>query len=97
MAVNEACQNTIEHAYGLTPEPFDVALSALDDGVEIVVRDRGRWRDGDSPDRGRGLELMRALMDDVEVEHKQTGTRVTLRRSLRSRGARAAEPVAAAS
>ena len=28
MAVNEACQNAIEHAYGLTPEPFTVLLEA---------------------------------------------------------------------
>jgi anti-sigma regulatory factor (Ser/Thr protein kinase) len=87
MATNEACQNAIEHAYSLAPEPFDVDMAATEDGVELVVRDRGGWTDGDSPDRGRGLPLMRALMDSVEVDHRPTGTRITLRRRLRARAA----------
>jgi len=82
MATNEACQNAIEHAYGLAPEPFDVALSRANGSVEIVVRDRGSWTEGESPDRGRGLPLMRALMDDVEVDQRPTGTRIVLRRHL---------------
>ena len=46
MACNEACQNAIEHAYGLAPEPFDVAARRATDGeVAITVRDRGGWRD----------------------------------------------------
>jgi anti-sigma regulatory factor (Ser/Thr protein kinase) len=99
MATNEACQNAIEHAYSLTPEPFDVSMAATDDGVEVVVRDRGAWTDGESPDRGRGLPLMRALVDTVEIDHRPTGTRVTLRRSLRSRApapAPASQPASAA-
>jgi anti-sigma regulatory factor (Ser/Thr protein kinase) len=89
MAVNEACQNAIEHAYGLTPEPFDVALEADDDEVCITVRDRGGWRDRISDDRGRGLPLMRALMDTVDIEQRPSGSTVVLRRSLRA-GAKAA-------
>jgi anti-sigma regulatory factor (Ser/Thr protein kinase) len=84
MAVNEACQNAIEHAYGLAPEPFDVKLTCDDGSVAVVVRDRGGWRDGRSDDRGRGLPLMRALMDEVDIEQRPTGSTVTLRRTLRS-------------
>ena len=82
MACNEACQNAIEHAYGLSPEPFDVELTREDGSVVIAVRDRGGWRDTVSTDRGRGLPLMRALMDDVEVEQRPTGSTVVLRRAL---------------
>jgi PAS domain S-box-containing protein len=84
MAVNEACQNAIEHAYGLAPEPFDVRLTCDEGSVSVTVRDRGGWRDGRSDDRGRGLPLMRALMDEVDIEQRPTGSTVTLRRSLRA-------------
>jgi anti-sigma regulatory factor (Ser/Thr protein kinase) len=93
MATNEACQNAIEHAYGLSPEPFSVLLDAEDGAIVITVRDRGGWRDGSSDDRGRGLPLMRALMDTVEIDQRPSGSTVVLRRSLR--GA-AQEPVAGA-
>ena len=47
MAVNEACQNAIEHAYGLTPEPFNVVLDVADGEV---VRHRPRPRRLARPD-----------------------------------------------
>jgi serine phosphatase RsbU (regulator of sigma subunit)/anti-sigma regulatory factor (Ser/Thr protein kinase) len=85
MAVNEACQNAIEHAYGLTAEPFNVILETAEDGdVVVTVRDRGGWRDRISDDRGRGLPLMRALMDTVEIEQRPSGSTVLLRRALRT-------------
>ena len=84
MATNEACQNAIEHAYGLSTEPFDVELSRDGDGVRIAVRDRGGWRESTSEDRGRGLPLMRALMDSVDIEQRPTGSTVVLRRTLRA-------------
>jgi PAS domain S-box-containing protein len=84
MAVNEACQNAIEHAYGLTPEPFTVTLTGDEGELTIVVRDRGGWRERVSDDRGRGLPLMRALMDTVEIEQRPSGSTVTLKRALRA-------------
>ena len=84
MATNEACQNAIEHAYGLSTEPFDVELSNDEAGVRIAIRDRGGWRDNVSEDRGRGLPLMRALMDEVDIEQRPTGSTVVLRRALRN-------------
>jgi serine phosphatase RsbU (regulator of sigma subunit)/anti-sigma regulatory factor (Ser/Thr protein kinase) len=84
MATNEACQNAIEHAYGLAPEPFDVRLASEEGAVVVTVRDRGGWREGRSDDRGRGLPLMRALVDTVDIEQRPTGSTVVLRRALRA-------------
>ncbi|MDX6676540.1 MAG: hypothetical protein QOE31_592 [Solirubrobacteraceae bacterium] len=100
MACNEACQNAIEHAYGLGADLFDVLLERSDAEVTVTVRDRGRWRTTTSPDRGRGLQLMRELMDVVDVESGETGSTVALRRRLGvarvERAERAVVPGAAA-
>jgi anti-sigma regulatory factor (Ser/Thr protein kinase) len=50
--------------------------------IRIRVRDHGRWREPREVDRGRGLPLMRALMDGVHVERLRTGTVITLERGL---------------
>jgi anti-sigma regulatory factor (Ser/Thr protein kinase) len=52
--------------------------------VTIVVRDHGAWRRAGTEDRGRGIPLMRALMEDVRIERRPEGTEVTLRRRLRA-------------
>jgi anti-sigma regulatory factor (Ser/Thr protein kinase) len=48
------------------------------------VRDFGAWRPPRHGDQGRGLGLMRALMDKVEVTPSPEGTTVLLRRALNS-------------
>jgi anti-sigma regulatory factor (Ser/Thr protein kinase) len=82
MATNEAVQNAIEHAHGLGGAPFEVELER--DGADVVVsvRDHGRWHEGVPGDRGRGLPLMRALMDDVRVDSQPQGTTVVMRRRI---------------
>ncbi|MGH9048215.1 MAG: SpoIIE family protein phosphatase [Acidimicrobiia bacterium] len=83
LAVNEAAANAVEHAYGLRDGGFTVEGTSDDGGVVVVVRDSGRWYDRDSQTRGRGLDLMRSLMDDVDIDRSVEGTAVTLRRRLR--------------
>jgi PAS domain S-box-containing protein len=84
VAVNEAAANAIEHAYGLFDADFLVEADQTGDLVEFVVRDFGHWRTRSDPgDRGRGLDLARALMDSVEVETGDDGTTVRLARRLR--------------
>ncbi len=79
MACNEACENAIEHAYGLGSDIFDVTFSRSCRTVELVVRDYGSWQENPSSrDRGRGLPLMRELMDEVEVQVGPNGTSVRL-------------------
>ena len=83
MACSEACTNAIEHA-GAAPDETISFEAVLHDGeVDIVVRDRGHWREERPPsDQGRGLELIEALMDDVRLETTPEGTTVRLRRRL---------------
>jgi PAS domain S-box-containing protein len=81
MAANEALQNAIEHGHALTRRAVDVVLDRSDGAIVVTVRDHGRWRDPRASSRGRGLPLMHALMDSVEVDPGAHGTTVTLRRS----------------
>jgi PAS domain S-box-containing protein len=81
-ACGEAATNAIEHAGTGNGARFEV--SGLREGteVEIAVRDHGTWRPEREDDHGRGLELMRTLMDTVAVEPGAGGTTVSLRRRL---------------
>jgi anti-sigma regulatory factor (Ser/Thr protein kinase) len=58
--------------------------------VSITVRDHGGWKTTTSPDRGRGLELMRELMDAVEIEAGDLGSTIAMRRRLRAPSTRPA-------
>jgi serine phosphatase RsbU (regulator of sigma subunit)/anti-sigma regulatory factor (Ser/Thr protein kinase) len=82
VAMSEAATNAIEHAYG--PGRADIQVVADRDGavVELGVRDWGQWRAARGRDRGRGIHLMRELMDDVRVAHGDRGTQVVMRRRL---------------
>lgn len=87
VAVGEACANAAEHAYqGSEPGPMAVHAHVDVDGVlTVVVRDQGTWRppDRDPGDRGRGLLIMRQLVDTVVFEEQARGTTVTLSVRLR--------------
>jgi len=82
LAVNESATNAIEHAYGPSAARFDVHVHRDGDAVEIVVRDRGRWRPARGRHRGRGLGVMRATMDSVELHKATVGSEVRMRRRL---------------
>jgi anti-sigma regulatory factor (Ser/Thr protein kinase) len=82
-ACGEAATNAIEHAGAGGGAPFEIGGRL--DGREIVItiRDYGAWRAPREGDQGRGLSLMRALMDTVEVSPTPEGTTVRLRRMLK--------------
>jgi serine phosphatase RsbU (regulator of sigma subunit)/anti-sigma regulatory factor (Ser/Thr protein kinase)/CHASE1-domain containing sensor protein len=87
LAGGEALANAVEHAYADRPQPGTISLEArLEPPREVVIRitDQGVWREQVTPriDRGRGLMVMRAVMDHVEVTPGSTGTTVTMRRHL---------------
>jgi anti-sigma regulatory factor (Ser/Thr protein kinase) len=50
--------------------------------VALTVRDTGSWREPLNGNRGKGLVLMRKLMDDVSVNSGPDGTVVQLRRRI---------------
>jgi PAS domain S-box-containing protein len=93
MAANEAWQNALEHGTGFARTTIDVDLEVDGHGeVSITVRDAGRRdRSPSDPDRGRGIELMRALADEVTLELAPHGSVVRLRRALRAPAPRDAE------
>jgi anti-sigma regulatory factor (Ser/Thr protein kinase) len=82
LACSEACGNAIEHAYGPDAGEFEVEAASIPGGVTVVVRDTGRWREPRGDNRGRGMVLMRGLVDDVEVRRGSVGTAVHLTRRL---------------
>ncbi len=97
LAVSEACNNAIEHAYENREGTLRVSVRLEADVVLALVSDQGSWRDEQpSADRGRGKLLMSRLMDTAEIDTDATGTRVSMERRLRrhsSRGASLARSV----
>ena len=86
-ACGEAATNAIEHAGSGGGQPFEVLGRLEGRQVDITVRDYGAWRPPREGDQGRGLSLMQALMDSVEVTPTHEGTSVRLRRTLNGREA----------
>ncbi len=82
IAVSEACTNAIEHAYPPAPATFELEARASDGVVTLIVRDSGRWRAPRGSHRGRGLKMIEAAMDEVEINTGETGTEVVMRRRL---------------
>jgi PAS domain S-box-containing protein len=82
MACNEACENVVEHAYGLGDDPFEVIFERDEGEICICIRDRGRWQATPNRQGGLGLELMRKLVDEVDVTRGPGGTTVRLRKVL---------------
>jgi GAF domain-containing protein/anti-sigma regulatory factor (Ser/Thr protein kinase)/PAS domain-containing protein len=84
LAVNEAAANAVEHAYG--PDGAKMEVTGATNGagmLEVRVRDFGRWRPGRTwSDGGRGLALIRGLMDEVAVDTTENGTTVLMRHRL---------------
>jgi anti-sigma regulatory factor (Ser/Thr protein kinase) len=83
LAVSEACNNAIEHAYREKPGFIHLQLEHREGALAIRIADRGAWHQTTpSFERGRGIPLMRAVMDMTTIEHDERGTNVTLSRLL---------------
>jgi anti-sigma regulatory factor (Ser/Thr protein kinase) len=85
LACGEACANSIEHAYGPGPASFQFEATSDDGVVTLLVRDRGQWRAQRGRDRGRGISIIEASMDEVEIRPGEDGTEVVMRRRLRGK------------
>jgi anti-sigma regulatory factor (Ser/Thr protein kinase)/putative methionine-R-sulfoxide reductase with GAF domain len=82
LAVNEACANAVEPANSPAPAQFELRVSATDGWVTIVVADSGEWRAPRGRHRGRGLKIMEAAMDEVEVKRGAHGTEIVMRKQV---------------
>jgi PAS domain S-box-containing protein len=85
MACHEACSNAIEHGYGFGEGSFTIDARMENGKVVLEVADRGSWierPEGGLPHRGRGIALMEALMDAVELRHGNGGTIVRMERGV---------------
>jgi len=78
LAASEAAANAIEHAYGAQESSFRVSGVHDGDEVRVTISDEGHWRATRPYGRGRGLAIMRALVDDAQIERRNDGTSVTL-------------------
>jgi anti-sigma regulatory factor (Ser/Thr protein kinase) len=79
LAVSEACNNAIEHAYREHEGTIRLRIEADESNIRAVIEDQGTWQDAlRSDERGRGIMLMKHLMNSVEIETDANGTRVRL-------------------
>ncbi len=85
LAVSEAAANAVEHGYGSDGAGIVTVMARLaDDRLEITVRDTGAWRQPRrDTDRGRGLEIIRAIMDEVSIAHEGAATVVRMAQPAR--------------
>ena len=85
MACHEACSNAIEHGYGFGEGSFTIDAHMDNGKVVLEVADRGSWierPEGALPHRGRGIALMEALMDAVQLTREDGGTTVRMERGV---------------
>ena len=79
LAVGEAAANAVEHAYLIDPGLVSVRAERDGDTLIVDVNDGGRWKPVERRDeRGRGIKIMRALMDRIEIRTMQAETNVRL-------------------
>jgi anti-sigma regulatory factor (Ser/Thr protein kinase) len=81
IAVGEACANAIEHGHRHTPGRVQLVVQTVGEQIHVTVADTGEWLAGQARKntyRGHGLNLMRALMHQVNQRTDATGTTVEM-------------------
>jgi serine/threonine-protein kinase RsbW len=93
VAVDEACANVIDHAYGGEGKgEIEITCDDIGNGLSVIIRDWGRSFDpsnipepdftkplNELPSRGAGLMFMRRHMDKVRFNFsKQEGNTCTM-------------------
>lgn len=82
VAVGEACANAIEHGHRHAPgETVRLRAEAFADNLHLIVADTGRWKTPQpelNAHRGRGVALMRAMMQQVTIVPGPSGTTVDM-------------------
>jgi serine phosphatase RsbU (regulator of sigma subunit)/anti-sigma regulatory factor (Ser/Thr protein kinase) len=82
VAAGEAVANAIEHGHRHSPGgTISLGATILVDQVRLTITDTGSWKTPQpaaSTNRGRGIALMRGLMQDVTINPEAAGTTVHL-------------------
>ncbi len=79
LAMSEAVTNAIQHGSSGPSDPIHLAVLEEAGSLVFEVEDTGKFiprvsRRGVVPERGRGLEFIRHLMDEVDVRPRRNGT-----------------------
>lgn len=82
VAAGEACANAIEHGHRDAPgDAIHLRAEAYVDNLHLTIADTGRWK-APQPElnthRGRGMGLMRAVMQQVTITPGPSGTTVDM-------------------
>ncbi len=89
LVLSEACTNVVRHAEGTEGYSVDLQIDAQGCAIEIVdlgpgfgadftASAAGTTRSGDADETGRGLHLMRSLVDDLQFRRDERETTVRL-------------------
>jgi anti-sigma regulatory factor (Ser/Thr protein kinase) len=85
LAVGEAVTNAVEHGSRRDPAQLVSILASIRDEIlTVTVSDGGCWIDSSQPSatpsrhRGRGLFLIDALADKVDINRSAQGTQITM-------------------
>ncbi|MFN3345114.1 MAG: ATP-binding protein [Chloroherpetonaceae bacterium] len=99
LAVDEACSNIIRHGYGKnSDEKLHIVIQTADNRFTVTVNDNGKSYDIRThplPDMetylaskkkgGLGIKLIRALVDEIEYEHRNGENKLVLVKRLPAR------------
>lgn len=79
VAAGEAVANAIEHGHRAGDATFSLELSTVGDDVLVCVESNGHWRTTPSEnERGRGIQIMRACAEHLEIASTVDRTRLRL-------------------
>jgi serine phosphatase RsbU (regulator of sigma subunit)/anti-sigma regulatory factor (Ser/Thr protein kinase) len=79
----EAGANAIEHANAPAGATFRLDAALTGDRVRVEVADSGRWKEPQArEDRGLGLRMIEGLMTSVDIDRRETGTRIVMERPV---------------
>jgi anti-sigma regulatory factor (Ser/Thr protein kinase) len=87
LALSEAVTNAIQHGSSSPDARIVICASGEPGALVLEVIDTGRFvprvtRRGAIPESGRGLEFMRLMMDEVDLQPGSDGTRLRLVKRL---------------